>query len=169
MSAVGQAMANGVEEEVLDGERGWDLDAHNPYVLSSKYAIKSTMPGVHICAHIMFMLPSPSSPMSLQDLNVTSSCPRCVGYLGRWRPARFCTALFTCTPFHSSSHMQGVCYTYDDVIFHPGHIYFGAHEVYGMHVLHVLQFTIHALLRTTHARPQTHLQSYPPSMQHRWI
>mmetsp|Transcript_27327 Transcript_27327/g.73891 ORF Transcript_27327/g.73891 Transcript_27327/m.73891 type:complete len:509 (+) Transcript_27327:102-1628(+) len=24
---------------------------------------------------------------------------------------------------------QGVCYTYDDVIFHPGHIYFGAHEV----------------------------------------
>jgi IMP dehydrogenase len=25
--------------------------------------------------------------------------------------------------------MQGVCYTYDDVIFHPGHIFFGAHEV----------------------------------------
>ena len=24
---------------------------------------------------------------------------------------------------------QGVCYTYDDVIFHPGHISFGAHEV----------------------------------------
>mmetsp|Transcript_12214 Transcript_12214/g.26283 ORF Transcript_12214/g.26283 Transcript_12214/m.26283 type:complete len:502 (-) Transcript_12214:787-2292(-) len=24
---------------------------------------------------------------------------------------------------------SGVCYTYDDVIFHPGHIYFGAHEV----------------------------------------
>ena len=24
---------------------------------------------------------------------------------------------------------QGVCYTYDDVIFHPGHIFFGAHEV----------------------------------------
>mmetsp|Transcript_21719 Transcript_21719/g.37008 ORF Transcript_21719/g.37008 Transcript_21719/m.37008 type:complete len:508 (-) Transcript_21719:434-1957(-) len=24
---------------------------------------------------------------------------------------------------------QGVCYTYDDVIFHPGHINFGAHEV----------------------------------------
>lgn len=23
---------------------------------------------------------------------------------------------------------QGVCYTYDDCIFHPGHIYFGAHE-----------------------------------------
>ena len=24
---------------------------------------------------------------------------------------------------------QGICYTYDDVIFHPGHIHFGAHEV----------------------------------------
>jgi hypothetical protein len=24
---------------------------------------------------------------------------------------------------------QGVSYTYDDVILHPGHIYFGAHEV----------------------------------------
>lgn len=24
---------------------------------------------------------------------------------------------------------QGICYTYDDVIFHPGHIDFGAHEV----------------------------------------
>lgn len=24
---------------------------------------------------------------------------------------------------------QGITYTYDDVIFHPGHIYFGAHEV----------------------------------------
>jgi IMP dehydrogenase len=24
---------------------------------------------------------------------------------------------------------QGTCYTYDDVIFHPAHIYFGAHEV----------------------------------------
>eukprot|EP00798_Chlamydomonas_sp_ICE-L_P024604 gene24604-10222_t len=24
---------------------------------------------------------------------------------------------------------NGICYTYDDVIFHPGHIYFGAHEV----------------------------------------
>lgn len=24
---------------------------------------------------------------------------------------------------------QGVCYTYDDCIFHPGHINFGAHEV----------------------------------------
>jgi len=24
---------------------------------------------------------------------------------------------------------QGVCYTYDDCIFHPGHIHFGAHEV----------------------------------------
>ena len=23
---------------------------------------------------------------------------------------------------------QGVCYTYDDVIMHPGHIDFGAHE-----------------------------------------
>lgn len=24
---------------------------------------------------------------------------------------------------------QGITYTYDDVIFHPGHIYFAAHEV----------------------------------------
>lgn len=24
---------------------------------------------------------------------------------------------------------QGTCYTYDDVIMHPGHIFFGAHEV----------------------------------------
>ncbi|GLC34105.1 hypothetical protein PLESTB_000837900 [Pleodorina starrii] len=31
----------------------------------------------------------------------------------------------------SSSQLfnQGVCYTYDDVIFHPGHIFFAAHEV----------------------------------------
>lgn len=35
-------------------------------------------------------------------------------------------------PEHSCSPRslpQGICYTYDDVIFHPGHIFFGAHEV----------------------------------------
>jgi hypothetical protein len=29
---------------------------------------------------------------------------------------------------------QGVSYTYDDVIMHPGHISFGAHEVRASHI-----------------------------------
>jgi hypothetical protein len=36
-----------------------------------------------------------------------------------------------CLAGYSASQLfgQGVSYTYDDVILHPGHIYFGAHEV----------------------------------------
>lgn len=38
--------------------------------------------------------------------------------------------LFMCTGFAAKQlFSQGVCYTYDDCIFHPGHINFGAHEV----------------------------------------
>ena len=32
---------------------------------------------------------------------------------------------------------QGITYTYDDVIFHPGHIYFGAHEANSFHLAFV--------------------------------
>lgn len=37
----------------------------------------------------------------------------------------------SCAPGLSAARLfgQGITYTYDDVIFHPGHIYFGAHEV----------------------------------------
>lgn len=65
--------------------------------------------------------------------------------------------------YHASHCLaQGVCYTYDDVIFHPGHINFGAHEV-RQHAMHenanpvstpsFLHFTLSSSLYTHAAVP----------------
>ena len=41
---------------------------------------------------------------------------------------------------------QGITYTYDDVIFHPGHIYFGAHEAPSFHLaFHSASYCAHML------------------------
>ena len=62
---------------------------------------------------------------------------------------------------------QGVCYTYDDIIFHPAHIHFPAHEVdISSHVTKGIKLQVRRriLASTTPSPPNVHLSSFSPSL-----
>ena len=63
-------------------------------------------------------------------IKYTVLCPVCKGQPSSDTHQRSSRYLPACAGL-SAAHLfsQGTTYTYDDIIFHPGHIDFGAHEV----------------------------------------